>query len=49
MSGGIIDMKKLVTHVYPLEKALEGLTLSSDPKNGSIKVHIVDDVETVFF
>lgn len=42
-------MKKLVTHVFPLEKALEGLTLSSDPRNGSIKVHIVDDTETVFF
>ncbi|CAN8096153.1 unnamed protein product [Discula destructiva] len=49
MSGGIIDMRKLVTHVFPLEKALEGLTLSSDPRNGSIKVHIVDDSETVFF
>ncbi|KAF3771089.1 GroES-like protein [Cryphonectria parasitica EP155] len=49
MSGGIIDMKKLVTHTYPLEKALEGLTLSSDPRNGSIKVHIVDDTETVLF
>ncbi|KAI7774005.1 hypothetical protein LA080_009469 [Diaporthe eres] len=49
MSGGIIDLKKLVTHVFPLEKAKEGLTLSSDPRNGSIKVHIVDDSETVFF
>lgn len=49
MSGGIIDMKKLVTHVFPLEKALEGLTLSSDPRNGTIKVHIVDDTDTVFF
>lgn len=49
MSGGIIDLKKLVTHVYPLEKAEEGLTLSSDPRNGSIKVHIVDESETVFF
>lgn len=49
MSGGIIDMTKLVTHTFPLEKAVEGLTLSSDPRNGSIKVHIVDDTETVFF
>lgn len=49
MSGGIIDMTRLVTHVFPLEKALEGLTFSSDPRNGSIKVHIVDESETVFF
>lgn len=49
MSGGIVDLKKLVTHVLPLESAVEGLTLSSDPRNGSIKVHIVDDAETVFF
>ncbi|ROW02739.1 hypothetical protein VSDG_01769 [Cytospora chrysosperma] len=49
MSGGLLDMTKLVTHVYPLEKAADGLALSSDPRNGSIKVHIVDDTETVFF
>lgn len=49
MSGGLINMKKLVTHVYPLEKAADGLALSSDPRNGSIKVHIVDDTEALFF
>lgn len=49
MSGGIVDMRKLVTHTFPLEKAVEGLTLSSDPRNGSIKVHIVDETETVLF
>lgn len=42
-----MDMRKLVTHVYPLEQAMEGLTLSSDPRNGSIKVHIVDNTETI--
>lgn len=42
-------MKKLVSHVFPLEKALEGLTLSSDPKNGCIKVQIVDEMETTYF
>lgn len=42
-------MKKLVTHDYPLEQAADGLALSSDPRNGSIKVHIVDDTETVLF
>ncbi|KAL4726453.1 hypothetical protein ACLX1H_007135 [Fusarium chlamydosporum] len=33
IEGGLVDVKKLVTHVFPLEEALEGLTLSSDPKN----------------
>ncbi|QPC73948.1 hypothetical protein HYE68_004700 [Fusarium pseudograminearum] len=49
LEGGLVDAKKLVTHVFPLEQALEGLTLSSDPKNGCIKVQIVDDTETAFF
>lgn len=49
MSGGIVDLKKLITHVYPLEKAADGLVLSADPRNGSIKVQIVDDTETVLF
>ena len=44
-----MDVKKLVSHVFPLEKALEGLTLSSDPKNGCIKVQIVDETETTYF
>lgn len=49
MSGGIIDMTKLVTHTFPLEQAVDGLTLASDPRNGSIKVHIVDEAETLIF
>ncbi|KAJ4141131.1 hypothetical protein NW768_000338 [Fusarium equiseti] len=49
IEGGLVDVKKLVTHVFPLEQALEGLTLSADPKNGSIKVQIVDETETTFF
>ncbi|CAM1504269.1 Fc.00g018600.m01.CDS01 [Cosmosporella sp. VM-42] len=49
IEGGLIDVKKLVSHIFPLEKALEGLTLSSDPKNGCIKVQIVDNIETSFF
>ena len=43
ISGGILDLKKLVTHVYPLEKAIDALQLASDPRNGSIKVQIVDE------
>jgi L-iditol 2-dehydrogenase len=34
-----------VTHVFPLEKAREALEMASDPRNGSIKVQIVDEVE----
>ncbi|KPM37563.1 L-arabinitol 4-dehydrogenase [Neonectria ditissima] len=49
IEGGLVDVKKLVSHVFPLEKALEGLTLSSDPRNGCIKVQIVDESETTFF
>ncbi|RBR08677.1 uncharacterized protein FIESC28_10131 [Fusarium coffeatum] len=49
IEGGLVDVKKLVTHIFPLEQALEGLTLSADPKNGSIKVQIVDETETTFF
>lgn len=45
MAGGILDLKKLVTHVFPLEKAMDGLVLSSDPRNGSIKVQIVDEMD----
>ncbi|KAM0346901.1 hypothetical protein ACHAPU_005241 [Fusarium lateritium] len=49
IEGGLIDAKKLVSHVFPLEQALEGLTLSSDPRNGCIKVQIVDETETQYF
>ncbi|KLU82195.1 hypothetical protein MAPG_01271, partial [Magnaporthiopsis poae ATCC 64411] len=45
MAGGILDLKTLVTHVFPLEKAMDGLVLSSDPRNGSIKVQIVDETD----
>ncbi|GKZ34787.1 hypothetical protein AbraIFM66950_005143 [Aspergillus brasiliensis] len=45
LSGGILDLKKLVSHVFPLEKAVDALNLCADPRNGSIKVTIVDEVE----
>ncbi|KAK3938176.1 alcohol dehydrogenase [Diplogelasinospora grovesii] len=48
LSGGILDLKKLVSHVFPLEKAAEGLKLASDPRNGSIKVQIMDESEVIF-
>lgn len=49
IDGGLIDVKQLVSHVLPLEKAKDGLVMSSDPKNGCIKVQIVDETETIFF
>lgn len=45
MSGGILDLNKLVTHKFPLEKAVEAFELNADAGNGSIKVHIVDEVD----
>ncbi|KAH6899811.1 chaperonin 10-like protein [Thelonectria olida] len=49
IEGGLVDVKKLISHVFPLEQAKEGLELSSDPRNGTIKVQIVDETETTFF
>lgn len=45
LSGGILDLKPLVTHVYPLEDAVDALHFAADPKNGSIKIQIVDQGE----
>lgn len=42
LSQGVINIDSLVTHRLPLEKAKEALELASDPKNGSIKVHVED-------
>ncbi|EHK27096.1 uncharacterized protein TRIVIDRAFT_33625 [Trichoderma virens Gv29-8] len=45
LSGGILDLKPLVTHVYPLEDAIDALHLAADPRNGSIKIQIVDEAD----
>ncbi|KAJ9161304.1 GroES-like protein [Coniochaeta hoffmannii] len=45
LSGGIVSLHKLVTHTFPLEKAIEALYVCSDTGNGSIKVQIVDEVD----
>lgn len=37
---GVIDMKKLVTHRYSLEEAVEAFKTAADPKTGAIKVQI---------
>lgn len=48
LAGGILDLKHLVSHTFPLEHALEALELCSDLSKGSIKVQIVDEVDAGF-
>lgn len=45
MGGGILDLKKLVSHTLPLENAMDALNLCADSKTPSIKVLVIDDVE----
>ncbi|WRT67569.1 uncharacterized protein IL334_004541 [Kwoniella shivajii] len=42
VAGGLIDLKPLVTHRFPLEKAVEAFHVASDPTQGAIKVQIQD-------
>jgi L-iditol 2-dehydrogenase len=48
MSGGILDLKPLVSHTFPLEKALDALHTCADLSNGSIKVQIIDERDDVW-
>ncbi|KAL5116303.1 hypothetical protein ACEQ8H_005761 [Pleosporales sp. CAS-2024a] len=47
LAGGILDLKPLVSHTFPLEKALDALHTCGDLSNGSIKVQIVDERDDV--
>lgn len=47
LAGGILDLKSLVSHTFPLEKALDALHTCADLSNGSIKVQIIDEVDGV--
>ena len=47
LAGGILDLKPLVSHTFPLEKALDALHTCGDLSNGSIKVQIIDEVDDV--
>ncbi|KAK7728544.1 L-arabinitol 4-dehydrogenase [Botryosphaeria dothidea] len=40
LAGGVIDLKKLVTHRFSLEDAVKAFETASDPKTGAIKVQI---------
>lgn len=45
LSGGILDLKPLVSHRFPLERANEALELCADRDRPSIKVTIIDEAE----
>jgi L-iditol 2-dehydrogenase len=47
LAGGVLDLKPLVSHTYPLEKALDALHTCGDLSNGSIKVQIIDERDDV--
>lgn len=49
LSSGILDLKPLITHKFPLEQAEEALRFSSDTRNGSIKVQVIDETESPLF
>jgi len=43
VEGGVVDLKRLVTHRFGLEDALEAFETAADPKTGAIKVQIRGD------
>ncbi|RYP48512.1 hypothetical protein DL769_011192 [Monosporascus sp. CRB-8-3] len=45
LKGGVLDLDPMVTHKFPLERALEAFDLQTDPTKFSIKIHITDDCE----
>lgn len=45
LDGKVLDLRKLITHTFTLEEAVDALQLCSDTSKGSIKVQIVDDTD----
>lgn len=45
LAGGLLDLRPLVSHTFPLERAKEALELCADGGEPSIKVTIVDEAE----
>lgn len=43
LSGGVLNLDKLITHTFPLEQALDAMELCSNVALGSIKIQVVDD------
>lgn len=48
MAGGILDLKRLVSHTIPLEKAIDALNICADATTPSIKVLVMDEVDATF-
>lgn len=42
VSEGLIDLKPLVTHRFPLNEAVDAFQVAADPSQGAIKVQITD-------
>lgn len=42
-NGNVLDLDQLVTHIFPLEQAVEAMELCADTARASVKVQIVDD------
>ncbi|KAK5107614.1 hypothetical protein LTR62_000949 [Meristemomyces frigidus] len=42
-NGQVVNLDKMVTHTFPLERAVEAMTACADPGQATVKVHIVDD------
>jgi len=40
LSSGLIDLRKLITHRFTIENAVEAFKTAADPKTGAIKVQI---------
>jgi L-iditol 2-dehydrogenase len=45
VKGGLIDMKSLVSHVFPLDGAVDAMQICADLSQGSMKVQIVDEID----
>jgi L-iditol 2-dehydrogenase len=46
LSGGILNLDKLVTHTFPLVDAVSAMELCADTSKGSIKVQVIDENES---
>ena len=44
---GILDLAPLVTHTFPLERAVEALETAASRESSAMKVHVVDGMEDV--
>lgn len=47
VKNGVIDLRKLVTHRFPLEDAIKAFETAANPRTGAIKVQIMSSEEDV--